>query len=553
MSNELVEAPFRSTVGQNVFKERLKRHGIETWDDLATVVVKDVCEGILSPEICDAIADAIAKMKFIPGGRYLAYAGRPIKYFQNCYAFISEEDSREDWATLYHKCASALMSGGGLGNNYSIYRPEGAYLKRTGGTASGPLPLMEAANGVGRASVQGGGRRAAMFASLDREHGDVMSFLAMKNWYDIPLPGTDKTVGHAKEADFDFPAPMDHTNISVNYSDEWLAIGEDRWKDEVFLANCKQAMKTGEPGFSFNFGEQASFTGRNACTEFITDEDSDACNLGSVNMSRIETLQEFRTICELGAMFLYCGTIRSEVPFPKVAAVRNRNRRIGLGLMGIHEWLIIKGYKYEMNTELAKWLEEYAKASELGANMVADKMGLPRPKAYRAIAPTGTIGRYAGTTTGIEPIFSVAYRQRRRVGMQHHFEYVVEPYARFLIDKHGISEDDIETGADMAKDFDRRMKFQSEVQKYVDMGISSTINLPKWGTEHNNEDLVEDFAKSLAKYGEHLRGITFYPDCARGGQPLTQVPLSEALKHEGKIFKEESMDFCDIRGGSCND
>jgi ribonucleoside-diphosphate reductase alpha chain len=100
---------------------------------------------------------------------------------------------------------------------------------------------------------------------------------------------------------------------------------------------------------------------------------------------------------------------------------------------------------------------------------------------------------------------------------------------------------------DLAKDPERRIKFQADVQDYVDMAISSTINLPEWGTEHNNEDTVKPFAELLAKYAGRLRGFTCYPDGSRGGQPLTSVPYEEAIKHKGVVFEEN--DSC--KGGVC--
>lgn len=546
-------SPFRHNQAQTVFDTRHKRDGVETWDDLARVVVDDVCKGLLPEEECHEIYEAIRDMKFIPGGRYLAYAGRPVKYFQNCYALLGREDTREEWARLYHDAASCLMTGGGIGIDYSVFRATGLPLGRTGGVSSGPLPMMQAVNDIGRASIQGGGRRSAIYASLDREHGDVLDFLAMKNWHDIDIPGTSTTLGKVKEQDFDFPCPMDHTNVSVNYSDEWLGM-ENRDEDEVFRTNCLQAMKTGEPGFSFNFGDQASFTGRNACTEFVTDDDSDACNLGSVNMSRISSTTEFRRICELGSKFLYCGTVRSDVPYARVKETRDRNRRLGLGLMGVHEWLLRRGSRYEVTPDLHAWLQIYEVHSIIGANEVADRLGLPRPKAYRAIAPTGTIGILAGTTTGIEPIYAPSYRRRYRVGMEHHYQYVVDPTATVISEEFGLDPDSFEGAIDLATDVERRIAFQADVQDYVDMAISSTVNLPAFGTEHNNEDLVNDFARTLAKYAPRLRGITFYPDGSRGGQPLESVPYSEAIKHEGQSFKEEVADVCDITGkGTCND
>ena len=92
----------------------------------------------------------------------------------------------------------------------------------------------------------------------------------------------------------------------------------------------------------------------------------------------------------------------------------------------------------------------------------------------------------------------------------------------------------------MAGDYERRIKFQADVQDYVDMAISSTINLPKWDTVGNNEGCVDRFAETLARYAPRLRGFTCYPDGSRGGQPITEVPYEEAIKHKGVVYEENN-------------
>ena len=200
--------------------------------------------------------------------------------YSNCFLLKAENDSREDWAKLAKKTTSALMSGGGS-IDYSVYRPSGSHLKRTGGQASGPLPMMELVNGIGRNVMQGGSRRSAMYASLHWQHGDVQDFLNMKNWHD--MKAGDTTLGALKESDFNFKAPMDMTNISVNYDTKWQnnywATGE---VGDVFMTNVRQALKTSEPGFSFNYMKDDE-TLRNACTEVTSADPDDVCNLGSVN------------------------------------------------------------------------------------------------------------------------------------------------------------------------------------------------------------------------------------------------------------------------------
>jgi len=218
--------------------------------------------------------------------------------------------------------------------------------------------------------------------------------------------------------------------------------------------------------------------------------------------------------------------------------------------MGLHEWLLKRGYKYEMNDELKQWMKVYDTETTRSANEHCDRMFLNKPKGYRAIAPTGTISILAGTTGGVEPIYAVAYRRRYLTdGTRWKHQFVVDGTAQALID-NGIKPDDIESAVDLATEPERRIKFQYELQKYVDHAISSTINLPEWGTELNNEDKVKDFATIVKKYASGLRGLTVYPDGSRGGQPISTVPYEEAHSKKGVIYEDNSEEQC--LSGVCN-
>lgn len=548
---------FRSKFSEDIFKHKYAHHGCETWSSLASVLVDDVCSPYLKEDEKEQLKEYITDLKFIPGGRYLYYAGRTNKFFNNCYLLRAEEDTREDWANLSWKAESCLMTGGGIGVDYSVYREEGRVLSGTGGLASGPIPKMMMINEIGRRVMQGGSRRSAIYASLNWKHSDIEKFLVSKNWYDMPVGNTEFSIGQIKEQDFNFIAPLDMTNISVNYDTEWLL---NYWETgdvgSTFKQNVRQALQTAEPGFSFNFFDKENETLRNACTEVCSADDSDVCNLGSINLGRVDTLQEFKDIVELATKFLICGTLKAKLPYEKVYDVRIKNRRLGLGLMGMHEWLIKRGSKYEVTPELHQWLGVYEGVSDDVSKKSADEFDCTRPVANRAIAPTGSIGILAGTSTGVEPIFAVAYKRRYlKGGTRWHYQYVVDSAAQELIDLYGTNPNDIESALDLAEDYKRRMQFQADVQDYVDMSISSTINLPAWGSKLNNEDTVMDFTNTLASYAHRLRGFTVYPDSCRGGQPLTSVPYAEAVDKLGEEFEEglETHDICDItgHGGSC--
>lgn len=541
--------PFRSEFARTIFNQKYRHERAETWDELASTLVADVCSPYMSIGDMGQLAQYISDMKFIPGGRYLYYAGRARKFFNNCFIFKSQEDTREDWADTSWKHESALMTGGGTGNDFSVYRPRGTLLGSTGGVASGPVPKMLMINEIGRNVQQGGSRRSALYGSLNWQHADAPELLAIKDWDAKPIPGSDISFGDAKRADFNFPCPLDMMNISLNYDNAWRD-GPEPHRQAIFLKNVQEALRHGEPGFSFNFDDKEDETGRNACTEVTTADDCDVCNLGSLNFGRIESVDELRDVIRLGTMFLICGTLRAELPFDRIYAVREKNRRLGLGLMGVHEWLIQRGYRYEVTAELHTWLAVYEHESNATSRAFADHLSVSRPVANRAIAPTGTIGIMAGTTTGIEPLFAVAYQRRYlRGGTEWHYQYEVDGTARVMIDQYGTDPDSLESAVDLAADYERRIAFQADVQDYVDMAISSTINLPAWGSDLNNEDRVEDFAKTLAHYAPRLRGFTVYPDGARGGQPLTSVSYREAKALEGQVFTESYTDVCDLRGG----
>ena len=553
---------FRSKFSEDIFKHKYAHEGCDTWADLSKTLVRDVCgdfvdKPLMSKDDQDQLIEYITDLKFIPGGRYLYYAGRTNKFFNNCYLLRAEEDTREDWSNLSWKVESCLMTGGGIGVDYSVYRHSGSRLKSTGGIASGPVPKMQMINEIGRRVMQGGSRRSAIYASLNWQHPDAEELLNAKNWYDMPVGSTGVSLGQVKEQDFNFPAPLDMTNVSLNYDTDWIT---NYWETgdvgNIFRKNIKQALSTAEPGFSFNFFDKENETLRNACTEVTSADDSDVCNLGSLNLGRIKDIEELSNVCELATKFLMCGTLKAKLPYNKVDKVREKNRRLGLGLMGVHEWLIKKGYKYEVTTELHRWLSVYRGVSDATSRSYARELSISTPVANRAIAPTGSIGILAGTSTGIEPIFAVAYRRRYlKQNNRWHYQYVVDSAAQEIIDIYGTNPDKIESALDLAEDYKRRIKFQADVQDYVDMAISSTINLPAWGSKLNNDDTVEAFTDTLASYAHRLRGFTVYPDGCRGGQPLSSVPYSEAVDKLGEEFEEgvETHDICSItqHGGSC--
>jgi ribonucleoside-diphosphate reductase alpha chain len=540
---------FAKTILEQKYAHIKKDGTKETWEDISYRVTKHVMKSVglsMSSPLCKEISQAIADRKFIPGGRYLYASGRPFHQVQNC-LLMRAEDSREGWSELLQKASMALMTGAGIGIVYSDIRAEGKSIRKTGGHATGPIALMQMINEVGRGIMQGGSRRSAIWAGLHWSHPDIHKFIVMKNW--------NEDVRRLKEQDYNFPAMMDGTNISVILDDDFFSAFHDEKSQNhalaqsVYWATIRQMLETAEPGFSIDVGANKGENLRNACTEVSSFDDSDICNLGSINMAQINSPEEMTRIVGLAIPFLLAGTVYSDVPYALVDRIRRKNRRLGLGLMGLHEWLLKRNKPYGIDQELEEYLKIYATSTEV-ASRWAKEWELSPPVKTRAIAPTGTIGIIAETTTGIEPIFCVAFKRRYLKGNVVNYQYVIDPTAKRLIDS-GVSPDLIEDAYSLSEDIERRIAFQAWLQQYVDHGISSTINLPRWGSSSNNEATVQSFGRMLIPYLPKLRGLTCYPDGCRGGQPLTAVKYSTAIQHVGQIFIE-GADICDItKGGSC--
>lgn len=558
---------FSSSFAENIYHQKYAMPG-EHWPDTVDRVIKNVLGAVGMENTTEAaeLRQLMIDRKFLPGGRYLYAAGREMNQTQNC-ALYRAEDTREGWADLQRKTSMALMTGAGVGVDYSDVRASGSSISRTGGIASGPLSLMKIVNEIGRNVMQGGSRRSAIWAGLAWWHPDVFHFIKAKDWSD--------EVKALKEKDFTFPADLDMTNISVILDRSFFAHYEERlehfagpehlaewqaehglfapdgrtwheWAKDVYDQVVEHMVTTAEPGFSVNYDNPRESL-RNACTEITSEDDSDICNLGSLNLAAFDDIDEFQRAVFLGTLFLMAGTVYSILPHEEVYETREKNRRLGLGLMGVHEWLLKRGKRYGPDAELGDWLNRYRFSTSYASHW-ASELGLSVPKKTRAIAPNGTIGILAETTTSAEPIFAAAYKRRVRNADPNSdtigYEYVVDPVAARLVEQ-GVDPALIEDAYSLSYDVERRIEFQAWLQQYVDHGISSTVNLPAVEAQTFTP---EEFGEILYKYLPKLRGITAYPDGCRAGQPLTSVPLEYALDKTGVRY-EENEEAC--IGGLC--
>lgn len=282
------------------------------------------------------------------------------------------------------------------------------------------------------------------------------------------------------------------------------------------------------------------------CCEITSSFDNDCCNLGSVVLPRIDNLNELKKVVRIAVRFLYRGTFKGWMPHDDFAQARASNRRIGLGIMGLHDWCLKNHLPYEPNGLLGKWLSAWANITDDEADKCAKAYNEPRSVATRAVAPTGTISIVSETTGGIEPLFCGSYKRRFLDGQgKYKYSYVIDPTAERAISEYGVAPDDIEDAYSLASNVEKRIAMQMFVQDFTDQAISSTINLPEFGEPGNNN--IRKFAETLLKYLPRLRGITCYPDGSRPGQPITPVKYETAKKHADAVFEEEG----ECKGGVC--
>lgn len=576
--------PFDTPFAKSIYEARYKHPDDGNWAGTSKRVVGSVVGALYEApkaqgnvgsieRLHDRLYELHARREFVAGGRYLYAAGRDLHQVCNC-ILLRADDSREGWAELTYKSAMALMTGAGIGVWYGDIRAAGSPIHRTGGTASGPLPLAELVNDQGRCYLQGGNRRSAIWAGFPWWHPDIFDFITCKDWSD--------DLKRLKAEDWNFRAPMDTTNISVTLDDFFFAAYRfginaplptdtadfqtaakgkhgftapdggnwSDWATRVYNYATSHMLKHGEPGFTVDVGAHSGEVLRNACTEITSADDSDVCNLGSLVLSRFDKPAQFGAAVRDAVMFLTAGSIYSDMPYTKVGEVREQNRRLGLGLIGVHEFLMKHGVRYgtaEAFEVMAPYMDEYARALEY-ANEQQHALGISPSVGGTAIAPNGTIGIIAESTPSGDPLFSAAEKRNVVIatphGNSHEQHIVVDPTAARLV-REGIDPDLIEDAHSLSLMPERRLAQQAFMQDYTDHAISSTVNLAAPIVEGSE---VAAFGNTLMKYLPRLRGITAYPDGARAGQPRSPVDLKWALENEGTVL-EGNEETC--VGGAC--
>ncbi|QRN85127.1 vitamin B12-dependent ribonucleotide reductase [Clostridia bacterium] len=505
------------------------------------------------------------ELEFLPNSPTLMNAGGDLGQLAACFV-LPVEDSMEGIFDGVKNAALIHKSGGGTGFSFSRLRPSGSMVKSTGGVASGPISFMKVYNAATEAVKQGGTRRGANMGILRVDHPDILDFISCKedtseiNNFNISVALTDVFMeALANNGEYDL---VDPSNGNV--------VGQLKAK-EVFEKIAYQAWKTGEPGIVFidrmndkntvpGLGEIES---TNPCGEqpLLPYE---SCNLGSINLVKMlgksgteVDYDKLRETVHRAVHFLDNVIDANRYPLEEIERVSKSTRKIGLGVMGFADVLLHMGISYESNEaiqvakRIMKAIDEYAleKSIEL-----AEKRGVfsafdksiykgseirPRNATRTTIAPTGTISLIAGVSSGIEPLFALAYERNvmdgtRMVEINPVFAASLTAQGK---DAQKVASEILKAGGDasdylpdsLAKVFitspdvssNTHVRMQAAFQEHTDNAVSKTVNM----SEDADIALVKEVYQNAYKLG--LKGITIYRDGSRDNQVLSSGKKKE--------------------------
>ncbi len=526
--------------------------------------------------------EVMSRLEFLPAGRTLNNAGTPQSQLANCFV-LPVEDSMEGIFDAVKWMAMVHQRGGGTGFNFSKLRPKGDVVtKSTGGFATGPVSFMKVFDIATRQVMQGGKKRGANMGILNVDHPDILDFISAKSER----------------------GEIENFNISVGVTDDFMkAVDQDKdWHlrnqrtgEVVQTIRAKTLMgqlvsmawRTGDPGLIFLdpinrnnplLEKYGRIDATNPCGEQPL-HPFDACNLGSINLAKMVNSpssnsqilklgidwERLRFVVRTGVRMLDDVIDACKYPLPQITETVQANRRIGLGVMGWADMLyqLRVPYDSEEGIKLAKKIAKFIQDEswQMSSDLAKEKGVFPRWKessfakatedkssrkvrnvAITTIAPTGSISMLSDASSGIEPVFALAYTKNvvEDSGLSYINKYFEQELAQSLWadgdNEHKVRDrivrevaqqgsvthisgvpEEVKTVYRTAHDIapDWHVKMQAAWQKYTDNAVSKTINFPHTATI----DDVESAYMMAWKSG--CKGITIYRDGSKDVQILS--------------------------------
>ena len=485
----------------------------------------------------------MANLDFLPNSPTLMNAGRYYPHGQLAACFVvGIDDSMESICEALRKQMLIHKTGGGTGFNFSKLRAANSTVRSTNGKASGPVSFMRLFDLSTEVIQQGGMRRGANMAILNADHPDIIRFISCKD-----------DEGH-----------ITNFNLSVGITDKFMTqvmVNEDSPEAKLLKKIAAHAWKSGDPGVVFldtiDIANPCPKLGKleatNPCGEspLLSNE---ACNLGSINLGHMikDGMIDYGRLAyttRMAVRFLDDVIDVSQYPLPEIEKAVKRTRKIGLGVMGWADMLYQLHIPYDSAEALIlarKIMRYIQQISHDESRYIGELKNVPtdlrfdrdadtplreerRNATVTCIAPTGTLALLANASSGIEPIFANYHTRKVTLGDGTVVEKeVFNPFYEELLHDNSLSDTELENICKTAYQisWEYHVLMQAAFQKYTDLAVSKTVNLPAEATEQDVYDIY------ISSWMNKCKGVTIYRNGSRSTQVLTASPALPPIKCE---------------------